>query len=61
MKTTHIISLLLLALLWVGLCVTLATRAGLTPYNVFVMIASGIIIFVPLWKKYVRQTQDKRK
>lgn len=63
MKGSHIIAILFLALLWCWLCWTLlASGGGFTAKNVFVIIASGIIIFVPLYKKYVRPTlQDKKR
>ena len=48
----------LLAILWVWLCVTLiVSTGGFTFKNLFLIVASGIIIFVPLWKKYFRRNQ----
>lgn len=45
----------LLALLWIWLCASLImSGGGITFKNLFLIVASGIIIFVPLWKKYVR-------
>ena len=45
----------LLAVLWVWLCVSLIiSGGGFTFKNLFLIIASGIIIFVPLWKRYIR-------
>lgn len=54
MKTSHIIGILFLGLLWLWLCWTLISTGGLTGKNIFVIIASGIIIFVPLYKKYIK-------
>lgn len=49
----------LLALLWIWLCVTLIkSGGGITLKNLFLIVASGIIIFVPLWKKYARPNGD---
>ncbi len=61
MKTSHIISILFLGALWLWLCWMLVTAGGWTPKTVFVIVASGIIVFVPLYKRYVRPNQDKRK
>lgn len=50
----------LLAVLWVWLCATLLrTGGGFTFKNLFLITASGIIIFVPLWKKYFRTKSDQ--
>lgn len=56
MKTSHIIGLVVLALLYLVLVWIILTRAGgITLYNLFLVVASGIIIFVPLYKKYIRK------
>lgn len=44
-----------LALLWVWLSWSLIAHGGVNLKNIFLIVASGIIIFVPLWKKYIRQ------
>lgn len=54
MKTSHIIGILFLGVLWLWLCWMLVAAGGWTPKNVFVIIASGIIVFVPLYKRYIR-------
>ncbi|MBD5286536.1 MAG: hypothetical protein HDR47_01485 [Bacteroides sp.] len=53
MKPTRIAGLAVLALLWVWLCVGLLTSAdGFNLKNILIAAMSGIIIFVPLYKKY---------
>ena len=53
MKPTRIAGLAVLALLWVWLCVGLLTSAdGFNLKNILIAALSGIIIFVPLYKKY---------
>ncbi|MCH5235099.1 MAG: hypothetical protein J1E16_07375 [Muribaculaceae bacterium] len=48
----------LLSLLWIWLCATLIISGGGPTFkNLFLIIASGIIIFVPLYKKYFRGNQ----
>lgn len=53
MNIVKIVGFLLLALLWLWLSASLLA-SGLTLKNLFLVVASAIIIFVPLWKKYVR-------
>lgn len=53
MKPTRIAGLALLAILWVWLSVGLLTSAdGFNLKNILIAAMSGIIIFVPLYKKY---------
>ncbi|MDE6637849.1 MAG: hypothetical protein K2K32_06405 [Muribaculaceae bacterium] len=53
MKPTRIAGLAVLALLWVWLRVGLLTSAdGFNLKNILIAAMSGIIIFVPLYKKY---------
>lgn len=48
----------LITILWFWLCAALITSGGgVTFKNLFLIIASGIIIFVPLYKRYVRGNQ----
>lgn len=49
-----------LALIWVWLVIILLSRGGgFTLKNLFIVAASGIIIFVPLYKKYRSAGKDK--
>lgn len=55
MTTSQIIRLGFIVALWLVLCVLLLTRASrIDFYVIFTIVASGIIIFVPLYKKYKR-------
>lgn len=54
METRHIIVIIFLALLWLWLCWTLVAAGGWNGKNAFLIVSSGIIIFVPLWKRYIR-------
>lgn len=48
----------LLTLLWIWLCVTLLrSGGGVTFKNLFLIVASGIIIFVPIWKRYFKTNE----
>lgn len=56
MTTGNMIRFVCILLLWVGLCWLLLTRAARIDFMViFTIVASGIIVFVPLYKKYVRK------
>jgi len=56
MTTGNMIRFACILLLWVGLCWLLLTRAARIDFMViFTIVASGIIVFVPLYKKYVRK------
>ncbi len=53
--------LILLALLWIWLVYYLFTKGGIDGKNILVAAFSGIIIFVPLWKRYIRPLIERRK
>ena len=56
MTTGNIIRFSCVLLLWLALCYLLVTRAARIDFNVvFTIVASGIIVFVPLYKKYIRK------
>lgn len=55
MKTSVIIRFLILGILWLGLVGYILTHAQLTLYLAFVIVASAIIVFVPMYKKYVKK------
>lgn len=60
MNAVKIAGMMLLALVWLWLCWSLiALGGGFTMKNVFLIVASGIIVFVPLWKKYIRHDNNQ--
>lgn len=59
MKPAKIAGVALLALLWVWLCSGLLTAPdGMNLKNILIAAMSGIIIFVPLYKKYCRDQKS---
>lgn len=60
MKPIRIIGLSVLLLVWLWLCRVIVVGGGFTLRTVFLIVASGIIIFVPLWRKYVAPEIDKK-
>lgn len=54
MKISHIIGILVLAIAWLALAVYTLLYAGFNLRNLLVIGFSGVIIFVPIWKKYIK-------
>ena len=59
MKTSVILRFVILGLLWLGLVGYIIARTPkFTLYTAFVIVASAIIIFVPIYKKYVKNVNN---
>ncbi len=59
MKGQGIFRLTCCAILWLFLCYLMIAGRGLTAWTVFVLIVSGALVFVPLYKKYFRDNNGK--
>lgn len=55
MTTSTIIRFVILGLLWLCLVGYIISHTQFTLYIGFVIVASAIIIFVPMYKKYVKK------
>ncbi len=56
MTPIRVAGLALLALVWIWLCAGLLTSAdGFNLKNILIALMSGIVIFVPLYKKYFKR------
>ncbi len=55
MKKGTIARLAVLGVQWLGLSCYMVADAQATLYTVFVIVASAIIIFVPMYKKYIKK------
>ncbi|MBO4955476.1 MAG: hypothetical protein J6C77_03625 [Muribaculaceae bacterium] len=45
-----------IVLLWLLLCwIVVSSTPRITLYTIFVIVASGIVVFVPLYKKYKKK------
>lgn len=56
MKNTIILRFVFLGILWLALAgFIIRYSQPFTLYQGFVIVASGIIIFVPMYKKYIRK------
>ena len=47
-----------MGLLWVGLVYYILSASQATLMTYFAIVASGIIIFVPMYKKYIKNKKD---
>ena len=58
MKSSVILRFVILGMLWLFLCYLLLTTAQpITLYTWFVIFASAVIIFVPMYKKYISNSR----
>lgn len=55
MNAQNILRFGILGVLWLGLVLYILANARITFYTIFVCAASWIIIFVPMYKKYVKK------
>lgn len=51
-KTENIARLAILAVLWLLLVIYILSNARLNFFTLFAIVASAIIVFVPMWRKY---------
>lgn len=58
MTTATVIRFACILALWLLLCYVYIKAQPLTLWSLFWLVASGIIVFVPLYKKYVRKTKQ---
>ncbi|MDE6543793.1 MAG: hypothetical protein K2J97_01045 [Muribaculaceae bacterium] len=62
MTTPQIIRFCFIAALWIAICTLLIMSSErITLYTLFVIAASGIVVFVPLYKKYRRDGSANNK
>lgn len=59
MKASVIIRFVVLGILWLFLVALIVLRSTFTLYTAFVIVASAIIIFVPMYKKYVKNGGER--
>ncbi len=60
MNGTVITRFVCILALWMLLCYLMLSQRSLTLWTAFVVIASGIIVFVPLYKKYIRDGKGRK-
>ncbi|MCC8176607.1 MAG: hypothetical protein LUC85_00290 [Bacteroidales bacterium] len=60
MKGALIARFVCLLLLWLLLCYIVLKTRDLNFWTLFVVVTSGIVIFVPLYKKYIRDGKGRK-
>ena len=55
MNTSVVLRFVILGILWLGLVLYIIMHTAFTLYTAFVIVASAIIVFVPMYKKYVKK------
>lgn len=50
-----------IAALWLFLCYCVVVSQPFTLWTVFVIVASGVVVWVPLYKKYVKNGKRDNK
>lgn len=66
MKMSVVLRFVIIGCLWIAVCAWFVTRlmasgTELTLMSLFPVVASGVIVFVPLYKKYVRDGGNRKK
>ncbi len=61
MRQIRIAGFVLLLLLWIWLSQYLLRAGGFNLHNILVVVMSGIVIVVPLYKKYIRPADNEKK
>ncbi len=56
-----IFRLVCLTTLWLILCYLMIAGRGLTAWTLFIIVISGGVVFIPLYKKYIRDGNGKRR
>ncbi len=49
-----------ITILWFLVVWLVVTSQPVTPWIVFMVITSGIVVFVPLYKRYIKQNKDEQ-
>lgn len=61
MNKSNVFRFCCLVILWLALCYLILTRKKIDFMVIFTIIASGIIIFVPVYKRYFKRDNGKEK
>lgn len=61
MKTSALIGLSILLIVWMWLAWLLLSTGGVNLRNILILAMSGIIVFVPLWKRYFKKSDNNER
>ncbi|MGN0237804.1 MAG: hypothetical protein ACI4AK_06960 [Lepagella sp.] len=61
MKKSTLLGFIFLALVYIWMAWLILSKSSVTLYNILLIVMAGVIIFVPLYRKYVVKEDKNRK
>lgn len=61
MKKSTLFGFIVLALVYIWLAWLMLSKSSVTLYNILLIVMAGMIIFVPLYRKYMVKEDKNRK
>lgn len=61
MKKSTLFGFIVLALVYIWLAWLILSKSSVTLYNILLIVMAGMIIFVPLYRKYMFKEDKNRK
>ena len=61
MKKSTLFGFIVLALVYIWLAWLILSKSSVTLYNILLILMAGMIIFVPLYRKYIVKEDKNRK
>lgn len=61
MKKSSLFGFIVLALVYIWLAWLILSKSSVTLYNILLILMAGMIIFVPLYRKYMVKEDKNRK
>ena len=61
MKKSTLFGFIVLALVYIWLAWLILSKSSVTLYNILLIVMAGMIIFVPLYRKYMVKEDKHRK
>lgn len=61
MKKSNLFGFIVLALVYIWLAWLILSKSSVTLYNILLIVMAGMIIFVPLYRKYMVKEDKNRK
>ena len=61
MKKSTLFGFIVLALVYIWLAWLILSKSSVTLYNIILIVMAGMIIFVPLYRKYMVKEDKNRK
>ncbi len=61
MKKSTLFGFIVLALVYIWMAWLILSKSSVTLYNILLIVMAGVIIFVPLYRKYIMKEDKNRK